>query len=182
MSNLFGKKQVVLACLIAALGVAVYLNYYFSTQKPVVDTGGNTSSIGDHLGDSQFVNNPSTVTTQPDPNDYFVQARLNRETARTQALDIIKDMMNDVKATDEVKTQAMEKAAAVAQAIEQEGKIESLIKAKGFADCVVYIEDENCHVVVRSGELATDQRMQILEIITDQSKVVAQNVKIVTVQ
>lgn len=85
-----------------------------------------------------------------DANDYFVQARLSRESAREEALDIVKDMMNDVKATDEVKKQAAEKAAAIAQAVEQESKIESLIKSKGFADCVVYIEGENCSIVVRS--------------------------------
>lgn len=69
-------------------------------------------------------------------------------------------MMNDVKATDEIKKQALEKTEAVAAAIEQESKVESLIKAKGFADCVVYIEGENCNVVVKRTACSLSRRFK----------------------
>lgn len=193
MSGIFGKKQVLLAGLIVALGVAVYLNYYFSTKQPgVIGTGGQpTSSTVKNLGDAQYVNGNTTVTgsgtgtgttATGNPSDYFVQARLNRENARKEALDIIKDMMNDVKATDEIKKQAADKAAAVAKAVEQESKIESLVKAKGFADCVVYIEGDDCHIVVKSQGLQPQETVQITEIITSQSNIVAQNINIVPVK
>ena len=189
MTRFFGKKQVLLATLIVALGVAVYLNYYFSSQQPpTTDVNGqptSSTSSTNNLGDAQYVGNSSMVSstesTAADSNDYFVQARLNRETARNEALDIVKDMMNDVKATDEVKKQAAEKAAAIAQAVEQESKIESLIKSKGFADCVVYIEGENCSIVVRSEGLKPQESVQITEIVTTQSNIVAQNINIGTV-
>ena len=185
MNHIFGKKQVLLATLIVALGLAVYLNYYFSTQNPDVLNTNTSTTSKDNLGDAQYVNG-SAVSEPPesdaaDPDDYFAQARLNRENARTDALDVIKDMMNDVKATDEIKKQAAEKAAAVAAAIEQESKIESLIKAKGFADCVVYIEGENCNVVVKSDGLKPQESVQITEIVTTQSNIVAQNISIGTV-
>ena len=188
MTRIFGKKQVILATLIVALGVAVYLNYYFSSQQPpITDVNGNPSTSSSHnLGDAQYVGSSNVVsapvTSGTESGDYFVQARLNRENAREEALDIVKDMMNDVKATDEVKKQAAEKAAAIAQAVEQESKIESLIKSKGFADCVVYIEGENCSVVVRSEGLKPQESVQITEIVTTQSNVVAQNINIGTVK
>lgn len=180
MSSFFGKKQVLLATLVVALGVAVYLNYYFATQDPNIGANAPASS-SDNLGDAQFVGNNSVVSEPPDDgdsDDYFVQARLSREQAREEALDIVKDLMNDVKATDEIKKEAVEKAAAIAAAVEQESKIESLIKAKGFADCVVYIEDKNCNVVVKSDGLKPQESIQITEIVTTQSKIVAQNISI----
>ena len=172
MSNIFGKKQVLLATLIVALGVAVYLNYYFSNQSPVIDTGASVSDTSKNMGDAQYVG-ASALSSEPgaDKADYFSQARKNREEARAQSLDIIKEMMNDVKATDEIKKQALEKTEAVAAAIEQESKVESLIKAKGFADCVVYIEGENCNVVVKADSLQPQQTIQITEIVTAQSKI-----------
>ena len=188
MTRIFGKKQVLLATLIVALGVAVYLNYYFSSQQPpTTDVNGRptSSTSSRNMGDAQFVGNSSVVSSPEstvDANDYFVQARLSRESAREEALDIVKDMMNDVKATDDVKKQAAEKAAAIAQAVEQESKIESLIKSKGFADCVVYIEGENCSIVVRSEGLKPQESVQITEIVTTQSKIVAQNINIGTVK
>ena len=184
MTHIFGKKQVLLATLIVALGLAVYLNYYFSTQNPDV-LGTNASTVSkDNLGDAQYVNGSATSDpgdTSSDPSDYFSQARLNRESARTEALDVVKDLMNDVKATDEIKKEAADKAAAIATAIEQESKIESLIKAKGFADCVVYIEGENCNIVVKSEGLKPQESVQITEIVTTQSNIVAQNISIGTV-
>ena len=184
MSGIFGKKQVLLATLIVALGLAVYLNYYFANKAPTVPTGTGTSSSDKNLGDAQYVGNPSTVSggdtsTTEDPSDYFVQARLNRENARQEQLDIVKDMMNDVKATDEIKKQAADKVEAVTKAIEQ---IESLIKAKGFTDCVVYIEDKNCQIVVRSEGLQMQDTVQITEIVTSQSDITAQNINIVPVK
>ena len=176
MSNIFGKKQVLLATLIVALGVAVYLNYYFSNQSPVIDTGASVSDTSKNMGDAQYVGGSAQSSEPGDKADYFSQARKNREDARAQSLDLIKEMMNDVKATDAIKKQALEKTEAVAAAIEQESK--SLIKAKGFADCVVYIEGENCNVVVKADSLQPQQTIQITEIVTAQSKIVAQNIKI----
>ena len=188
MSSIFGKKQVMLAVLVVALGVAVYLNYYFTSQSPIA-AGTSTSSSGNY-GDAHFVDNKSTVTTPgktgttkaADPSDYFVQARLNRETARQEALDIIRDLINDVKGSQKTQEQALEKAAALAAAVEQESKIENLIKAKGFKDCIAYIEGDKCNIVVRSEDLKAAQALQITEIVTAQSKVVAKNVNIVTVK
>lgn len=192
MSGIFGKKQVLLAVLVVALGVAVYLNYYFSAQNPPVADANASTSSSKNLGDAQYVNNGSTTTpptggesgataTTGDPNDYFVQARLNRENARQEALDIIRDLMNDVKASEQTQQDALAKAAAIAAAVEQESKIESLVKAKGFSDCVAYIEEDACNIVVRSADLKAAQALQITEIVTAQSNIVAQNVKIVTV-
>lgn len=191
MKNFFGKKQVMLATLAVALGLAVYLNYYFSSkQPPVTSTGGTTTSTTPthgNLGDSQFVNastDPSgtgTTTTAAVGSAYFAQARANRESAREEALDILKELLSDVKSTDAMKQEATNKAAAIAKAVEQESKIEDLVRAKGFADCVVYIEDKNCNVVVQADGLKPQETLQITEIVSAQSNIAMENIKIVTV-
>lgn len=190
MKSTFGKKQILLAVMVVALGVAVYLNYYFSVQSPPVTDADATTSTYGNLGEAQYVNADTTTiaadqeteTTEGDPNDYFVQARQNRETARQEALDVIKDLMNDVKANDDTQKQALDQASAIAAAIEQESKIESLIKAKGFSDCVVYIENDKCNIVVRSEDLKPAEALQITEIVTNQSNIAAKNVNIQTVK
>lgn len=61
-----------MAVLVAALGVAVYLNYYFSVQQPdVLEAGADTTTTtaseaddGKNLGDAQYVNNPSTTPSE----------------------------------------------------------------------------------------------------------------------
>lgn len=89
MSGIFGKKQVLLATLIVALGLAVYLNYYFANKAPTVPTGTGTSSSDKNLGDAQYVGNPSTVSggdtsTTEDPSDYSCRRGIQPENARQE--------------------------------------------------------------------------------------------------
>ena len=182
--------------LVAALGVAVYLNYYFSVQQPeALEAGAETSSTSSetesskNLGDAQYVNNPSTTpseteTTDPTAaaDDYFSQARKSRETAREEALDIVKDAMNDVKGDEASRQAALEKAAAIASAVEKENAIESLVKAKGFEDCVAYLTDGECQLVVKAESLQPQEAVQITEIVTTQTGIAASHIQIVPVK
>ncbi|MCL2884046.1 MAG: SpoIIIAH-like family protein [Oscillospiraceae bacterium] len=175
MKKWFGKKQVILGALVVALGVAVYLNYYFSSHPALTDA----ASRG-NLGDAAYVSD----TTAPSGDDtatgntYFDQARQSRATARQEAMAIIGDVFNNVEATDQMKNDAAVQTAAIAQAVEQESNIESLIKAKGFSDCVVYINGSNCQVVVEAETLTAAQVAQITDIITTSSSITAANIHI----
>ncbi len=179
MKKFFGKKQLLLGTLVVALGMAVYLNYYFA-QSPsgLLDTGTRQEQNDDKtLGDALNVN------TAPDGDiTYFEQARASRQSAREEMTETVKELLNSVKATEEQKAAATEQAIAITRAIEQESKIESLIKAKGFADCVVYIEGENCSVVVSAESLTVQDTAKISQTVTAQSGVLAQNINIVTVK
>ncbi len=60
----FGKKQLVLASMVLALGAAVYLNWQFAgvNKLPV----GDTSSTVSQLGAAQLVNNTYVETVSDD--------------------------------------------------------------------------------------------------------------------
>ena len=177
MKKIFGKKQLVLGTLIVALGLAVYLNYYFAeSPQGLLDTQPPQTEQDKNLGDALNVN-----TTPEQTEDYFEQARKSREEAREEVAETVKDLLGDVKATDEQKAAATAQAVAITKAIEQESKIESLIKAKGFSDCVVYIEGENCSVVVSAESLTVQDTAKISQIVTSQSQILAQNMNIITV-
>ena len=62
--------------------------------------------------------------------------------------------------------------------IELEANIESLIKAKGFEECVTVINGDKATVVVKSDGLKPNQLSQILEIVYLQAGVVPANVTI----
>ena len=53
--------------------------------------------------------------------------------------------------------------------------------AKGFADCVVYIEGTNCSIVVSAESLTVQDTAKISQVVTSQSGILAQNINIVTV-
>lgn len=66
--------------------------------------------------------------------------------------------------------------------IESESKMETLIKSKGFKDCVVYLSDQSAKVVVKSDGLEQAQAAQIMDIVVSESEVPSENISIVEVK
>ena len=73
---------------------------------------------------------------------------------------------------------------AITKAIEQESKIENLIKAKGFAECMVYYDSEKADIIVKSSEdgLSDEQVAQIQDAVIGETELSAENIRIVEVK
>lgn len=188
MKGLFQKKKWMTLALVGALGLAVYLNVYM-TREPALSAGTETTPTeteeSENLGDATFVGTQPTdpeEEAQPEAQsesiDFFDQARENRATAREEALSIIQEVLDSAQASAEDKSAASLRATAIAENVLQESNIENLILAKGFADSVVYIEQDRCSVVVKSEALQQQESLQILEIVVSQSAVSPENVQI----
>ena len=185
MKGVFGKKKLMTLALVGALGLAVYLNVYM-TSEPTLTTGAETAPTyreeTENLGDATFVgaqpSDPEEEPSQPESVDFFDQARENRASAREDALGIIQEVLDSAQASAEDKSAASQRATAIAENVLQESNIENLILAKGFADSVVYIEQDRCSVVVKSEALQQQESLQILEIVVSQSAIRPENVQI----
>ena len=183
MKQFLGKKAVLLGTLVIALGVAVYLNYYLAKDTTDLFPQGNIQtqqSGGDKtLGEAINVNG---AVTEPTSEEYFAQARKSREESRGEAMLTVKEMLADVKATDAQKQAAAAEVLAITKAMERESNIEALIKAKGFADCVVYLADDSCSVVVKSEGLSVQDTVKISQVVTSQADIPSQKINIVSVK
>ena len=73
----------------------------------------------------------------------------------------------------------MKQAAEIAKNIEQESNIENLIKAKGFAECLAFIQNGECSVVVSSTGLLDNEAITIKDIVAGQSGISYDKIKIV---
>ena len=179
MKEFLGKKAVLLATLVLALGAAIYVNYFFADPNAMMNGGAEQPDDDKTLGEAINVN---TDVAKPTAAEYFADARKSREESRAEAVQTVKDLLNDVKATEEQKATATAEVITITKAIEQESNIESLIKAKGYADCIVYIANGSCSVVVQSEALTVQDTAKISQVVTAQSDISAQNINIVTVK
>ena len=180
--KLIGKRQIVLAALILTLSAAIFLNWQYS------DEGNNTLSAlsgqsGKNLGDAKLVNAPATNnTTAPAPDGFFEKSRTDRSKARAEAVAQLKEIANDVKSDAKTKNDALAKMQALIGNSEKENSIETLIKAKKFADCVAIINDDKINIIVKTETLNSSQVLQIQDIVTDQIKISSENIKIIEVK
>ena len=199
------------AVLTLALGADICLNWSFSRNAPAELTMPDT--VETSAGAAVPITDPLAVETVAEADDaeaaaddtadknygeaqlvsvnkdsgteFFEAARLTRSKARDEALDTLKKSLKDAKLTAEEKTQLTEELSTRINNITLETKLETLIKAKGFADCVVNLEDSKANVTVmtESDALTAEEVTRIRDVLLGQCKgLTAQGITIVEVK
>lgn len=171
--KVFGKGQIAVAVMVLALGAAIWLNAKY------------LPSDAKYLGEASYVDNTSeeeTVQTSAKAEeDYFSKAKKERESARNEAVETIEETLKNDKLTEEDKKSALAKIEEIGDRIERESNIESLLKAKGFENALAVINDTGISVVVASEGLTSAQTLQIQDIITEQTNIQLNNIKIIPI-
>ena len=179
MSFIIGKRHIMLAGMTLILGTAVYVNYAMSSAGGIKSTG-KVENKSISYGDAQLV---SAKESGSSGEDYFAKARLDRTTSRDKAVETLQTIMSGGDSSPEEQEEAAQQASAMTGLIEKESKVENLIKAAGFADCVVYLDGENANIVVKSEEgLIQTEAAQIKDILLSEVTVPAENIRIYDVE
>ena len=147
MNMIVGKKQIILSALVLALGIAVYLNYQYSQVEQ------DEFPVSDIAASAEAENVTDQLTAEDDENygeAYFAEAKLSRSRSRDEAVEALSTMLADASLEVDQQAQLALEAAAIARSIETEGKIENLIKAKGFEECMVYYDTQKADIIVKS--------------------------------
>ena len=200
------------AVLTLALGAAVYLNWSFSRGAPpsllVSDTTADAvetaaapvtdqlaieaaagaedaevSAVDDadkNYGEAQLVS-----VNQDSGTEFFESARLTRSKARDEALDTLKKSLKDAGLTKEEKDALTAELSARISNITLETKLETLIKSKGFPDCVVNLEGSKANVTVmtENDALTAEEVTRVRDALLSQCKgLTAQDITIVEVK
>ena len=157
------KKPAVAATVLLLVCAAVYMNWRYTDdiQKNAGKTLGQTTLVSSQDGEKG-----TEPTAAPAEDDYFATARLSRKQARDNAI----SMLNEA-------SQTLQVLAAYTVA---ESQIESLVTAKGYADCVVFMGAESVSVVVAppEGGLTATDAARIKDIVISETDYTAQQIKI----
>lgn len=113
---------------------------------------------------------------------YFEEAKMNREAARSAAMETLKAASADSSMDEATRALAGEKLVACAAAMELENQIESIAAAKGFPEVCAYINEGTATITVRSDGLQPEDTVKLTDIVTSSSEIKAANVKIIEVK
>lgn len=180
---IIGKKQIVMACLTMILGIAVYVNYVLS--DPADRFSVESVSEGEEYGETKFVNadnNDLSSLSNVNAADYFAQARIDKASSRDEAVQTLQTVMGGGDISENEAVVNALAAVELSQMTELESKMESLIKARGYQDCIVYLDEDDVKVVVQSDGLDTAQAAAIKDILLSEAKISAQNIRIFEVK
>ncbi len=184
------KKNLVAAAVLVTVCAGIYVNWLYTQDVTAM-------SLTDTLDAEKVMGTDTLVLTeylaaiaageevQTTASDYFAAVRLSRQEARDTALNLLQEAM--AYSAAEEGTKDVESAAELETIIEtalSEAQIESLVIAKGYADCVAYMTGDGISVAVASpeGGLQQEDVAVIADIVMQQSDYGLDTIRVVEVQ
>ena len=176
------KKNLVAAALLVTVCAGIYVNWIYTEDEAVMEltqTLDEEKILSEDMlvmaDDTQAEEVSSTAT------DYFAAVRLSRQEARDSAVTMLQEAMaygEDYEASGANVT--LEDLVQIALC---EAQIESLVIAKGYADCVAYIADDGISVAVAApeGGLQQEDVAVIADIVVNQSEYELAQIRVVEV-
>lgn len=191
----FKRKQVVVLSLILMILVAGYLQYSYkksgssadnrtnerlgeavyvdnSQDKEVFEEEGVTALEGELAYDEEVV-----VPASAETNNYFAQAKLDREVTRSKNFEALETITQDINADQQAKAMAYEQLAKLTEIAEKEMKVENLIKQRGIADVLAFVsEDGSVDIIVKAPKLTPELTAQIADVVSRHANVEISNI------
>ena len=172
------KKNLIAAALLLTVCGGIYVNWLYTEDQSVANL---TDTLDENkimsadllvMNDTQLNGGASSVAS-----DYFAAVRLSRQEARDSAVGLLQEAM----AYSDTETNAQLEE--LVQTALCEAQIESLVIAKGYADCVAYITDAGISVAVAVPEKGFTQAdiAVIADIVMTQSACPLEDIRIVEV-
>ena len=170
LSSRAGRTLTVLVAVVL-IGVAVFANYKLF-YDPAYSMGYGDNNMDDNFDDSSTVGGGESE-------DYFSLTVLNRQQSRDEAIEVLKLVSESDEASEEARAEAEAEIARIALDIQNEANIETLVKAKGFAECVAVISEDSVSVIVGAEELAAAEAAQILTIVYETTGISPEKISII---
>lgn len=177
------KKNLMAVAVLVTVCAGIYLNWMYSEDQATAD-------LTDTLDSAKILSSDTLVMSTDDligsavstATDYFAAVRLSRQEARDSAVSLLQEAM--AYSDDAEASQSNAQLESIVQVALCEAQIESLIIAKGYADCVAYIGDEGISVAVASPEGGLQQTdvAVIADIVMTQSEYTVEDIHVVEVQ
>ncbi len=168
----FKRKQVIVTIIFCMILAAGYINWAYQPGATDVQTGSEKNDdTTEYLGEAKMVNAPAENKTK--------SATQTKTNARNKAIELLREIINNPSADAESKKSATEQLAKMADDMENEGICEGILNTKGLGSAVVYINDGNAVVTLDCDKEITDDIVtKVTDVITSNSGISAENIKI----
>jgi stage III sporulation protein AH len=171
------KKNLMAAGVLLVVCAGIYTNWVYTNAQGVSD-------LTDTLDAEKVMQQGDLVLDAGDNTytDYFAAVRLSRQQARDSAVDLLQEAMAYGDGT-QVSTSSAQLEQIVQTAL-CEAQIESLVIAKGYADCVAYMTDDGISIAVAApeGGMQKNDVAVISDIVLTQSNYTLDDIRVVEVQ
>ena len=174
------KKNLIAAAILVTVCAGIYLNWLYSEDQAVADLTDTLDESKVLSSDMLVMGDELETNTSNTQSDYFAAVRLSRQEARDSAVNLLQEAMAY---EDKESAQSSAQLDEIVEIALCEAQIESLVIAKGYADCVAYISDGSISVAVATPEdgLQNEDVAVIADVIMSQSEFKMDQIRVVEV-
>ncbi len=182
------KRNAIILAAILFVCVAVYLNWAYNRQEEALaeEPGRESLSVlAAAEGQGLYYEAPVPAVNAASPvTEYFTSARLSRQQARDSAMNTLREATETENAAAESVNGAIDAITAMARNAVTEAEIEALVMAKGFDDCLVFLDDESAIVAVTAplSGLTFTAVSRITDIVLEKTPLTTEQIKIIEVK
>ena len=134
------KKNLTAAAVLVTVCAGIYVNWLYTEDQAVADFTNTLDEEKIMSADMLVMSDDSALTLDTEGNvitDYFAAVRLSRQEARDSAVGLLQEAM--AYGEDAETAQSNEQLEEIVQVALCEAQIESLVIAKGYTDCLVFM-------------------------------------------
>ena len=155
--------------------------FYVSKTVTGEEPGQENAAPSDTAGEAD---NAAGGSALPSREEYFAAVRLSREQARAQATETLQVVSSSEEGSQDSIDAALMNLVSIADRTVKEAEIESMIRAKGYEDCVVFISDNGITVTVAApiDGLSVAGAAQIADIVMAETGCQASALRIVEIK
>ena len=163
----------------------IYVNWLYTEEQNAVNLTDTLNEDKILSSDMLVMSDGSALSFEDSGADtvsnYFAAVRLSRQEARDSAVSLLQEAMAYSGSENSAESNA--KLEQIVQIALCEAQIESLVIAKGYADCVAYISDDGISVAVAApeGGLMQADVAVIADIVMSQSDYDIEDIRVVEV-
>ncbi len=178
-----------LASLLAVLILiaAILAVYYFAfTRKSIPSPGVPVDSTVPGMVRFEMAPGPNQappagprVEKVTGADGFFVDLKIERDKARGLCAASLKEVIGDDSSSSEMKQRAQQELINLTRNMSKELELESLIKARGYPDAAVMLENNTVTVIVAAPKLLGDEANSLVGLISKAAGVDAKNVMLV---
>ena len=160
MHVLIGKRQLILAGLVVMLGLAVFVNWYYTGDKTPMDPEGTAAAEGTSRADGA-----ASFASAEAEAEYFAALKLERSAALSASLEELQAVAASASISEDQKQTVGNQIASLTERSRMENDIESLVTAQVGGNCVAVIGNGGVDVIISPDRLNDASVLAISDIV-----------------
>lgn len=148
------------------------------STKTTETTNGNSSVENLAKETSKEIAKTLNSKENMESDTYIVDMKMTREKQRNSLTEQLNEIINNPSTADAAKVEASNIKVEMVKNSDTELKIENLLLAKGYDQAIVFIDSDKVNVVVNMEEITQNDATKIFDIVSNQSGINRENIKL----